>query len=164
IQRRPSVPPPSRDSSGVRVFPPGIYAGVFLAAYLVHRLWPVRLWRDLPFAVRLLSYTLLGAAVLLVGTAALLFRRAGTTPNPTRPTTALVVRGPYRVTRNPMYLGLASLYLGVALLVNSVWPCVAFPVAILLIDRFVIAREELYLEQKFGDAYRAYRGQVRRWL
>ena len=158
------MPTPPRDSSGVRVFPPGIYAGVFFGAYVVHWLRPVRLWGALPLAVRLLSYVLVGAALLLVGSAALLFRRAGTTPNPLRPTTALVVRGPYRVTRNPMYLGLALLYLGLALPVNSLWPLVAFPIAILLIDRWVIGREEAYLEQKFGDAYRAYQGQVRRWL
>jgi len=93
-----------------------------------------------------------------------LFRRAGTTPNPTKPTTALVLRGPYRFTRNPMYLGFAALYLGVTLLVNSLWPLLLFPAVVGLVQGRVIAREEAYLEAKFGNEYRAYKMRVRRWL
>ncbi len=155
---------PSPDTSGVRVFPPLIYAGLFSVGYTAHRFVPMPLFVDLPRALRLVGWTLMALALLVSGSAALLMFRAGTTPNPRRPTTALVVHGPYRFTRNPMYLALALLYLGLALLVNSAWPLALFPVAIMLVDRWVIVREEAYLERAFGDAYRAYKARVRRWL
>jgi protein-S-isoprenylcysteine O-methyltransferase Ste14 len=146
------------------VFPPLIYAALFSVGYTAHRLAPMHLFVDLPGAVRLVGWGLVVLALLVAASAALLMFRAGTTPNPHRPTTALVAHGPYRFTRNPMYLGLALLYLGLALLVNSAWPLALFPVAIMLVDRWVIAREEAYLERVFGDAYRAYQARVRRWL
>jgi protein-S-isoprenylcysteine O-methyltransferase Ste14 len=155
---------PSPDTSGVRVFPPLIYAGLFSVGYTAHRLAPMHLFVDLPAALRLGGWALVALALLLAASAGLLMFRAGTTPNPRRPTTALVLHGPYRFTRNPMYLALALLYLGAALLVNSAWPLALFPVAIMLVERWVIAREEAYLERVFGDAYRAYKARVRRWL
>jgi protein-S-isoprenylcysteine O-methyltransferase Ste14 len=132
--------------------------------YTAHRLAPMHLFVDLPAALRLGGWALVALALLLAASAGLLMFRAGTTPNPRRPTTALVLHGPYRFTRNPMYLALALLYLGAALLVNSAWPLALFPVAIMLVERWVIAREEAYLERVFGDAYRAYKARVRRWL
>jgi protein-S-isoprenylcysteine O-methyltransferase Ste14 len=155
---------PSSDTSGVRVFPPLIYAALFSVGYTADRLAPMRLFVDVPPAVRLVGWGLVALAVLVGASAAALLFRAGTTPDPRRPTTALVAHGPYRFTRNPMYLGLALLYLGLALLVNSAWPLALFPVAIMLVERWVIAREEAYLERVFGDVYRAYKARVRRWL
>jgi protein-S-isoprenylcysteine O-methyltransferase Ste14 len=156
--------PVANDTSGVRFPPPFIAAGVFVVAYAVHRFAPLPLATDPAAAQRGVGWGLVVVAVLLSGSAVFLFRRAGTTPNPTRPTTTLVVRGPYRFTRNPMYVGFALLYMGVTLLVNSAWPFVFFPVMITLLDRLVIVREEAYLEAKFGDAYRSYKAQVRRWI
>jgi protein-S-isoprenylcysteine O-methyltransferase Ste14 len=124
----------------------------------------MRVWAAPGAPVVVVSWVLVLGAILLAGSAWVQFRRAGTTPNPTQPTTALVVRGPYRFTRNPMYLSLAALYLGGALRLNSLWPLVLFPVVITLIEWRVIAREERYLEAKFGDAYRAYKAGVRRWI
>jgi protein-S-isoprenylcysteine O-methyltransferase Ste14 len=154
----------SPDTSGVRVLPPLIYAGMFLGGYALNRLVPLRLWGDPPPLARLVGWSLVGAGVLLGASAVVLFRRAGTTPNPTRPTTALVLHGPYRFTRNPMYVGLGLCYLGATLLVNSAWPLVLLPVLIGLVQRWVIAPEEAYLERRFGAEYRAYRTRVRRWL
>jgi protein-S-isoprenylcysteine O-methyltransferase Ste14 len=156
--------PSSPDTSGVRVLPPLIYIGLFLVGYALHRPVPVRLWGDVPPFARLVGWSLVGAGVLLAVSAVVLFRRAGTTPNPTRPTTALVLHGPYRFTRNPMYVGLGLCYLGATLLVNSAWPLVLIPVLIALVQRWVIAPEEAYLERRFGAEYRAYRARVRRWL
>lgn len=148
----------------MRVFPPVIYAALFGVGYIAHRLAPMHLFDELPPAVRRFGWVLVAFGVLVGASAGFLFFRAGTTPNPRRPTTALVAQGPYRFTRNPMYLGLALVYLGVALLLNAAWPLVLFPVAIMLVERWVIAREEVYLERRFGDAYRAYKARVRRWL
>jgi protein-S-isoprenylcysteine O-methyltransferase Ste14 len=81
-----------------------------------------------------------------------------------KPTTVLVTEGPFRYSRNPIYLALTLLYLGVAFLVNAWW-ILLLVVPVLLVIRYgVIAREEVYLARKFGDAYRQYTTQVRRWL
>jgi protein-S-isoprenylcysteine O-methyltransferase Ste14 len=160
-----SSSPPS-DTPGVRVLPPLIYAGLFAVAYVLHRAVPLRLWggNGVAALARLAGWALVGAGVLLAASAAWLFRRAGTTPNPTRPTTALVLSGPYRFTRNPMYVALGLCYLGATLLVNTAWPLVLFPALIILVQRWVIVPEEAYLERKFGAEYRVYCDRVRRWL
>ncbi|MBV8230410.1 MAG: isoprenylcysteine carboxylmethyltransferase family protein [Planctomycetaceae bacterium] len=90
------------------------------------------------------------------------FRRLGTTPNPAGPTTALAVGGPYRFTRNPMYLGLVFLMAGLEFLANALWPLVLLPVVI--VRRAVIDREERYLTAEFGEEYLRYKARVRRWL
>jgi protein-S-isoprenylcysteine O-methyltransferase Ste14 len=92
------------------------------------------------------------------------FRRAGTSPNPWRPASALVTSGPYGFSRNPMYLGFTFLYIGVTCWSNSLWPLLPLPFILLYMDRDIIAKEEAYLERRFGDSYREYRGRVRRWL
>jgi protein-S-isoprenylcysteine O-methyltransferase Ste14 len=100
----------------------------------------------------------------LVISAVRAFRRAKTRPEPWKPTTALVTDGPYRFTRNPMYLGFALVYVGVTLLVNTLWPLLLLPVVLTVMHFLVIRREERYLERKFGDDYRAYLRTVRRWI
>jgi protein-S-isoprenylcysteine O-methyltransferase Ste14 len=112
---------------------------------------------------------LLGASCLVAGLALDIwaiatFRRAGTTPHPAGPTTALAVGGPYRFTRNPMYLGLVFLLAALALLANSLWPLILLPVVIVNVRRAVIDREERYLTAKFGEEYLRYKARVRRWL
>ena len=91
-------------------------------------------------------------------------RRAQTPVDPYSPSTAIVVEGPYRYTRNPLYLALTLFYLALASIVNSVWPLLLLPLVLLVIQRGVIAREERYLEQKFGEQYLRYKSRVRRWL
>jgi protein-S-isoprenylcysteine O-methyltransferase Ste14 len=102
--------------------------------------------------------------LVLFGSAFAAFRRARTTIIPNQPATALVTGGPYRVTRNPMYVSLVALYLGVTLFVNSWWPVILLPLVILLVDRTIIAREERYLADAFPAEYGPYRARVRRWL
>ena len=96
--------------------------------------------------------------------ASALFRLAGTPVVPFRPVTALVTRGPYRLTRNPMYLGLAGILLGAAILMGSLTPFIVIPAFMALIAERFIAREEAMLEQAFGQAYVDYSNRVRRWL
>ena len=76
-------------------------------------------------------------------------------------TTSLVTAGPYRVSRNPIYVGYAFLQLGVALLADSAWVLATLPFVLLLLRQLVVLREERYLEAKFGQAYREYRARVR---
>lgn len=92
------------------------------------------------------------------------FRRARTSLVPVRPATTLITDGPFRFTRNPLYLSLALLYLAITLWLGVFWPIVLLPALILLVQQIVILREEAYLESRFGEAYRAYRARVRRWL
>jgi protein-S-isoprenylcysteine O-methyltransferase Ste14 len=105
---------------------------------------------------------LLGIAVILAG--ARRFIAAGTNLPPMLPTTALVTDGPYRWSRNPLYLAMLTIYLGIAIAAGSLWGLVLAVPLFGLINVAVVAREERYLERKFGDVYRQYRGHVRRWL
>jgi protein-S-isoprenylcysteine O-methyltransferase Ste14 len=100
----------------------------------------------------------------LAGWAFARFIRAGTNIPTNRPTTALVTAGPYRFSRNPIYIALTLLYLGIALAVDSAWIAGLIVPVLIAIRYGVIAREESFLEQKFGAAYRDYKARVRRWL
>ncbi len=91
-------------------------------------------------------------------------RRAGTNVRPDQPTLALVFDGPFRFTRNPLYLAATGLYLGIALLVDALWPLLLLVPVLAVLRWGVVAREERYLEAKFGEPYRAYKARVRRWL
>ena len=153
------------DTSGVKFPPPLVFVLGFAAGYALQRLVPVTvvptagrgLWQGL-------GWGLVAFGVALMGSAVVAFRRAGTTPNSTKPTTAFVTQGPYRFTRNPMYVGWVFIYLGADLLTRALWPLVLLPAVLFLMRRRVIALEEAYLERKFTDDYRAYRARVRRWL
>jgi protein-S-isoprenylcysteine O-methyltransferase Ste14 len=103
-----------------------------------------------------------GAASILL--ALRCFGEAGTAPEPWKPTTALATGGIYRLTRNPMYLGMALLLGGLGLGLASWGVMAMLPLVLLIVDRFVIQREERYLDVRFGAPYSAYRNEVRRWL
>ena len=92
------------------------------------------------------------------------FVRARTAVMPHLPASRLVTAGPYRFTRNPMYLGITLAYAGLALLIDTAWPLLLLPAVLALLMVVVVRREERYLERAFGDAYRAYRDRVRRWI
>jgi protein-S-isoprenylcysteine O-methyltransferase Ste14 len=150
------------ETSGVRFPPPLVYIAGFLIGVVLEAIFPIG---NLPLALALIALAI-GVAVWLAldGGAMLRFRRANTSMIPIRPSTSLVVSGPYRVTRNPMYVGMAFLYAGLALGVGVIWALVVLPAVLVVVDRQVIAREERYLERKFGDSYREYKTRVRRWL
>ena len=152
------------DSSGVRFPPPALYVLALAAGYFLERRWPVPVLPGLSRAAAAAGAVLFLSGAGLAAAGVLTFRKAGTSPNPTRPTRALTVAGPYRFTRNPMYLGLALASAGIAVAFNAFWPLPLVAVAAALMVPLVIAREERYLEGKFGDEYRRYRSGVRRWL
>lgn len=153
-----------RDDSGVRFPPPLIYLGMLLAGMGVDSVFGLSGF-GLPREARLIAGALLVVAGLaIVATAVRQFRGAGTSEKPWEPSTAIVDTGLYGRTRNPMYLAMALLYGGLALLFDSVAAMLLLPVVLLIIQTQVIAREERYLERKFGEPYRDYRRRVRRWL
>jgi protein-S-isoprenylcysteine O-methyltransferase Ste14 len=92
------------------------------------------------------------------------FRRSRTSIIPVRPATALVIAGPYRFTRNPMYVGLAALTVALALFMDTGWPMLLLVPVLLVVRQFVIVREEEYLKRRFGADYVTYSRRVRRWL
>jgi protein-S-isoprenylcysteine O-methyltransferase Ste14 len=104
----------------------------------------------------------LGAALGLATIRSL--KRAGTNLRPDRPTTALVTSGPFRYTRNPAYVGATMLYIGAALAARSVPALTFLPIALIVLERGVVEREERYLERRFGEHYRAYMRDVPRWF
>jgi protein-S-isoprenylcysteine O-methyltransferase Ste14 len=150
------------DTSGVRVPPPLFYIAGFLVGVALELAFPIG---DPPFVVALAG-ALIGGGLWLAldGAAMLFFIRAGTSIVPTNPTTALITSGPYRFTRNPMYLGMAFLYVALAFALGMIWALMLLPVVIAAVDRLVIAREEAYLVRRFGQVYRDYMTRVRRWL
>src|SRR5215211_50941 len=150
------------DHAGVWVPPPLIYVVLFGLGLLLHQIVPLAFLPVVPARVAALFF--LGGGVLLAGWSNLLFWRAHTSLVPIKPTTALVGSGPYRLTRNPMYLGLLCVYIAVALWLSLLWALILVPLVILAVQRLAIAKEERYLEQKFGDTYRQYRARVRRWI
>lgn len=150
------------DHAGVFVPPPLIYVVLFGVGLLLHLVVPLAFLP--PVFTRLAALLFLGCYVVLFGWSYWLFRRAGTSLVPIQPSTALVIEGPYRLTRNPMYLGLLCIYIAAALWFGVVWALVLVPLVVLAVQRLAIAKEERYLERKYGDAYRQYRAQVRRWI
>ena len=150
------------DKAGIIAPPPVIYLGILIVGLLIDWRLPLGL---IPNHIRLLlGWPLIVGGGLLLFLAVRAMRRARTAVDPYKPTTAIVVDGPYRSSRNPMYIADALIYLGIATLINTFWPMLLFPIALLIMQKGVIAREEQYLEQKFGDQYLQYKARVRRWL
>lgn len=154
--------PAPEDSPGVIVFPPILFLGAIVTGVLLQILWPVTLFKALP--ARIIGGVLVILGGTTVVTAVRRFRRAGTNVRPNQPTTVIVREGPYRFTRNPMYTGNMVAYVGLSLLCNVFWPLVSLVPFFLVLYWGVVRREERYLEAKFGDAYRAYKSRVRRWI
>lgn len=107
---------------------------------------------------------LFALGVVIAGWGLTLFHRASTTTVPGERSKQLVTRGPYRLTRNPMYVGLTLAYLGEAGLLRQVWPLAALPPVLAYLQWMVIPLEEAKLREVFGAEYEAYREGVRRWI
>ena len=142
--------------------PPLVYLGAIALGLVLHVAWPVRL------VSRTVSGPLGGTAVLvavaLFLSAVRTLRAAGTPVPGNRPTTTIVRTGPYRCSRNPIYLSFSLLQFGVAVWVNSLWLLVTLMPAVALMSFVVIPREEHYLESRFPSDYLPYKASVRRWL
>jgi len=153
------------DSAGVRVPPPLAYLGTLLAGLAIDRFSFWHMGIPLPHWIERTVWGLAlagGFAIML--TAVGLFKKANTEARPWKTSTALVTDGVYRWTRNPMYLGMALIYLGFAVCADSLVSLLLLVPLIFWITRNVIEREEAYMTAKFGDEYRAYRERVGRWF
>jgi len=156
----------ARDTPGVIAPPPLVFLGFLAAVLTLDALWPLPL-RPASLDPRI-GWTA-GAVLIFVGLVVFVlgvcnFARAGT-PVPTRaPSRVLVTTGINAVSRNPIYTAMFLIYLGAGVLANSAWVIALFVPLALIIRYGVVAREEIYLERKFGDDYRAYKARVRRWF
>ena len=151
-----------QDNAGVIAPPPFIYLGGLILGLFIQKQLPLQLSRRKrrPF----LGTLLIGAGFTLGFTAFRTMREAETPPDPRQPVTTIVTSGPFQLSRNPIYLSMALLYSGIAVLTNALWPMLLLPFVLRIMNRGVIDREERYLERKFGDKYMEYKRQVRRWL
>jgi len=152
------------DAAAVRVPPPLVYLGAVLAGLLCQ-------WLVVPLSFQLGAGLRIGAAAVAVGlglaliAAAIgLFRRSGQNPEPWKPTPEVVSGGVYRITRNPMYVGMAWIQLGIGIGAQNGWILLLVPVSLAGVYAVAVRHEEAYLERKFGAGYLAYRRSVRRWL
>ena len=155
---------PAPPHPGVPFPPPLLYAAGLVVGWRLHARWPLPIGAPTAPLRSLLAALCVAAWLALFLWAWATFRRARTTLLPHRPAAAIVTTGPYRLSRNPMYVSLAALYLGVTLLLDSWWPALLLPLVLAAVQRTVIAREERYLAAAFPAAYGSYRRRVRRWL
>src|SRR5215469_11071787 len=141
--------------------PPAIYLVAIAAGLALHFAWPI------PFApgfTRPFGAIIAVLAVVLFIWSIRTFRSAGTPVPGNQPTTTIVKAGPYRFSRNPIYLAFSLFQAGIALAVNEGWILITLLMAIFLISFVVIPREERYLEAHFGEEYATYKASVRRWF
>jgi protein-S-isoprenylcysteine O-methyltransferase Ste14 len=152
-----------QETPGLGVYrPPLIYGASIAIGLACYWMWPRPLVSGM--ALGPLGIALIVASLLLFGASVQRFRAAGTPVPARKPTTAIVRTGPYRFSRNPIYLAFSLLQLGIAIWVNSWWLVATLAAAIALVHYVVIPREERYLDAKFGAEYRDYKASVRRWL
>ena len=152
---------------GVRFPPPTLFIGGFGIAWLLEIYFSrIRIvsTRGNTAILEILGVTLWGLGIILMVWGLVTFAMARTAILPMRPASRIVDHGPYRFTRNPMYVGMSLAYIGGAFVLNSVWALIFFPVVIAVLTRLVIAREERYLSSAFGEEYHDYRRRVRRWI
>jgi protein-S-isoprenylcysteine O-methyltransferase Ste14 len=145
---------------GVRVPPPVMVTAVVVAAWVLDQIWTIQIG---PPATGLGGMVIF-LSVALVGWAVLALVKVGNDPRPDKPDAAMVESGPYRFSRNPIYLGFLLAVTGLALMWGTLWGWIAVVVTHGLLDRLVIAKEEAYLAGRFGAAYEAYRARVRKWM
>ncbi len=160
------MPSAPRDAARVRVLPPGVPLITILLGQVLQRFRPIAPTLELSPLVRygLGGAIVLGAVMGLGYRAVRTMRRTGQDENPWKPTPSIIESGPYRFTRNPMYLQLVIICIGFAIMLRNPWILRLTPAAAWVLQRFAIRPEEEYLERKFGEIYLAYKRRVRRWL
>lgn len=152
------------DSPGVYIPPPIFYLLFFLLSIFLQRKIAMD---DFVFHLPLtkaIGISILAIALLFMITSLVTFFKSKNTLILIKPAASLQTKGIYNISRNPMYVGLAMVYLGITCLIGNWWNCIVFPLLIVLIQEYVIKREEKYLARAFGTPYYQYKKKVRRWL
>jgi protein-S-isoprenylcysteine O-methyltransferase Ste14 len=153
-----------KDHAGVYIPPPLIFVAIFVIGYLIQKAFPINNLFFENDILKMLGILLFLIALFLLYKGIWKFIATGTTLVTMKPTSSLQITGIYRFTRNPMYLGMVFSYLAITCFFGNWWHIILLPFLILIIETYVIKREEKYLERKFGQSYLDYRNKVRRWF
>jgi protein-S-isoprenylcysteine O-methyltransferase Ste14 len=155
-----------KDSAEVRVFPPAIPLVTVLLGTALNYLIPLSArFTPVTHTRYWVGALLVVGSILGLGWRSVrLVRGSGQSENPWKPTTEIIEHGPFRISRNPMYLQMVLVCMGLSIILWNVWILLLTPLCAWLLQRWVIAPEEAYLERKFGDSYLAYKRRVRRWI
>jgi protein-S-isoprenylcysteine O-methyltransferase Ste14 len=154
----------SKDHPGVYVPPPLIYVSIFFVSIVIQRVVPIQYsWFTAP-GVQIIAWSFIAAGIFLLTTSLWRFLVSKNTLIPIKPAQSLQTSGIYAITRNPMYLALICLYLGIAVFKGNVWTFVLAPIVVIIVQSYVIKKEEQYLIRAFGDLYLDYMKKVRRWI
>ena len=149
---------------GVYIPPPLIYALTFIAAIYIQKKIPLSDTIFRMTALKITGVILLVIALFFLGKSLRQFRLTKNTAVLIKPASSLQTTGIYSISRNPMYVGLAILYVGITCFIGNWWHIVLFPLLLIIVQEYIIRREEKYLQLEFGQAYEAYKNKVRRWL
>ena len=147
---------------GIRIPPPVIYLAALAIGFVLNYLWPISPLSD--SSRYIIGSVVILASGLIVPLVLRRFRRAGTTFDVRKPASALITEGPYRFSRNPSYVSLTLLFLGIGILLNYGWILILVAPVFLVMNLWVVRREERHLEAKFGEEFLRYKAAVRRWI
>jgi protein-S-isoprenylcysteine O-methyltransferase Ste14 len=153
-----------KDSPGVYIPPPLFYVLIFLTAVLIQKKFSID---NAVFHLQIMKVAgivLLAVALFFLVTSFKKFFQSKNTLIPIKPAASLQTNGIYNISRNPMYAGLAMMYLGITCFVGNWWNIILFPLLIVIVQAYIITREEQYLTRRFGQVYLDYKTKVRRWL
>lgn len=151
------------DTAGILAPPPLLYLGSLASGIALNLLFHWHLLDD-PLVLQMLGFLLAASGASIARWSFVTMRMMGTSADPRKSSMALATAGPYRISRNPIYLAMTMVYVGTGLLLNSFWPLVLLIPLVLLMHYGVILREEKYLEGKFGKPYREYKSKTGRWF
>jgi protein-S-isoprenylcysteine O-methyltransferase Ste14 len=155
--------PETTDHADVRILPPLLFLGSIALGVLVQLALPLRFASESGLRVTF-GLVLVAAGVAAGAWTIVWMRRTHQDPDPRKPSPELIAGGPFRWSRNPIYVGMALIQAGDGVALGNLWVLLLLAPTVAVLQREVIAKEEAYLTRKFGDAYVAYRGSVRRWL
>jgi protein-S-isoprenylcysteine O-methyltransferase Ste14 len=153
-----------KDNPGIHIPPPLIYVIVYLAAVFIQKTVPVNDSLFCKPLMKIIGVIFLIIALLFLFRSLRQFFQSKNTVITIQSANSLQTNGIYSITRNPMYLGLALIYLGISCLIGNWWNIILFSFLLLIIQEFIIKREEKYLQREFGQEYLDYKRRVRRWL
>jgi protein-S-isoprenylcysteine O-methyltransferase Ste14 len=156
-------PDSAEHGANVRIPPPLVFiAVILLGALLQYTIAPIRFPGDA--WIRIVGVLFVVAGLALIFSALAIFKRTGQDPKPWTPSPELIEKGPYRWTRNPMYVGLTCVLVGLGLALNNIWFSLLAAAALLVVHVIAVLPEEKYLKEKFGRSYEEYCTRVRRYI
>ena len=153
-----------KDNPGVYIPPPLFYVLTFLVAVFIQKRMPITITLFQYAAIKIAGVVLLFAALFFLVRSLGQFLESKNTLITVKAAASLQTTGIYHITRNPMYLGLAIVYLGISCIIGNWWNIILLPLLLLVVQEYIIKHEEKYLERRFGQEYLDYKAKVRRWL